>query len=101
VLDDYQGYSRRFADWGALAGGVTVFQEKIPPGDLVERLAPFDVICVMRERTPIPATRIRSPGLFPGPAARRKAGTPNTVDAVKTVFFRNERLEGDSMLPRI
>jgi phosphoglycerate dehydrogenase-like enzyme len=58
VLDDYQGYSRRFADWGALAGGVTVFQEKIPPGDLVERLAPFDVICVMRERTPIPATLI-------------------------------------------
>ena len=51
VLDDYQGYSRRFADWGALAGGVTVFQEKIPPGDLVERLAPFDVICVIEDHT--------------------------------------------------
>lgn len=60
VLDDYQGYSTRFADWGELAGDVTVFSEPIPPQDLIEELQPFDVICAMRERTQLPAGLIEA-----------------------------------------
>ena len=58
VLDDYQGHSGRFADWGDLADGVTVMRDTIRGDDLVETLAPFDVICAMRERTPLPGNLI-------------------------------------------
>jgi phosphoglycerate dehydrogenase-like enzyme len=54
ILDDYLGYSARFCDWGDLAQAVTVFSEPILPIDLRETLAPFDVLCIMRERTPMP-----------------------------------------------
>ena len=30
VLDDYLGYSDRYADWGALGNGVAVFRDPIP-----------------------------------------------------------------------
>lgn len=63
VLDDYLGLSERLADWGDLARGVTVFLEPLT-GDLAETLAPFEVICAMRERTPLPAELIaRLPNL--------------------------------------
>ncbi|MBF9047527.1 D-2-hydroxyacid dehydrogenase family protein [Rhodobacterales bacterium LSUCC0031] len=58
VLDDYLGYSARFADWGDLGGDVTVFHAPIPAGELAATLAPYEVLCVMRERTPLPAELI-------------------------------------------
>jgi phosphoglycerate dehydrogenase-like enzyme len=60
VLDDYLGYSARYADWGDLGGDVTVFRDPIPQGELAATLAPFDVLCVMRERTPMPASLIEA-----------------------------------------
>jgi len=60
VLDDYQGYATRFADWGELAQDVTVFRAPIAAEDLVEELQSFDVLCVMRERTPLPASLIEA-----------------------------------------
>ncbi len=64
VLDDYHGYAMRFGEWGALGADVTVFDKPIPEADLAETLAPFDVLCVMRERTPLPAALIHAlPGL--------------------------------------
>lgn len=60
VLDDYLGYSGRFADWGDLEESVTVFRAPIPPGELVDTLREFDTICLMRERTPFPGELIRS-----------------------------------------
>jgi phosphoglycerate dehydrogenase-like enzyme len=57
ILDDYQNVALRMADWSALAGRaeITVFDDHLAdPIAIVERLAPFDVICVMRERTPLP-----------------------------------------------
>jgi phosphoglycerate dehydrogenase-like enzyme len=60
VLDDYLGYSTRFADWGDLGGDVTVFRDPIPQGELAATLAPFAVLCVMRERTPMPASLIEA-----------------------------------------
>jgi len=60
VLDDYQDQARRLADWGDLAPAVTVFAEPIPEGERAARLAPFDVVCLMRERTPFPADLIEA-----------------------------------------
>ena len=58
VLDDYLGYSDRYADWGALGNGVAVFRDHIPAESLAETLAPFEVLCVMRERTALPGALI-------------------------------------------
>ncbi len=58
VLDDYQEVARSSADWSPVTGRVdlTVFTDHISDdADLARRLAPFDVIVAMRERTPFPA----------------------------------------------
>ncbi|MGP9818600.1 D-2-hydroxyacid dehydrogenase family protein [Salinarimonas sp. NSM] len=54
VLDDYAGVALRLADWSGM-GEVVVFRDTLADEDrLVARLGPFDVVCVMRERTPLP-----------------------------------------------
>jgi phosphoglycerate dehydrogenase-like enzyme len=56
VLDDYQNVALKMADWSPLDGraAITVFNDHIADADrVVERLLPFDVVCVMRERTPL------------------------------------------------
>ncbi|MGF6710620.1 phosphoglycerate dehydrogenase-like enzyme [Luteibacter sp. W1I16] len=61
VLDDYQKAAVRCADWSPLDGRaeITVFHDHEADHDaLVRRLAPFDAICVMRERTPMTADLI-------------------------------------------
>lgn len=54
VLDDYLGLSTELADWGDLESSVTVFRDHVSGDALVERLLPFDVVCLMRERVPFP-----------------------------------------------
>ncbi|BCO37116.1 hydroxyacid dehydrogenase [Mycobacterium heckeshornense] len=57
ILDDYQNVALSMADWSDVASRaeITVFGDHLADTDaLVERLAPFDVVCVMRERTPLP-----------------------------------------------
>ena len=59
VIDDYQDAARRFGDWGRLGDRVelAVFRDHLDDEDAVaERLGPFDVVVVMRERTPFPAS---------------------------------------------
>jgi phosphoglycerate dehydrogenase-like enzyme len=53
VLDDYQHRAAGFADWGSLAPEITVdfLHEPIPVQRLPERLAGYDVLVLMRERT--------------------------------------------------
>jgi phosphoglycerate dehydrogenase-like enzyme len=67
VLDDYQGAALRLADWSVIDGraAVTVFTDHLSDTDaVIERLKGFDVLCVMRERTPLPqATLERLPRL--------------------------------------
>ena len=67
VLDDYQNVALKMADWSALSqrAEITVFNDHVAdPSALVERLMPFDVVCVMRERTPLPRNVIdRLPNL--------------------------------------
>src|SRR5580704_11904107 len=61
VLDDYQHVALSLADWSVLDGRatVTVFNDHLADSDaVVERLQPFDIVCVMRERTPMTRTII-------------------------------------------
>ena len=61
VLDDYQNVTNHFANWETLSQKIElkVFNEYI--GDdphLSEKLFDYDVLCLMRERTPLPGTLI-------------------------------------------
>ena len=54
VLDDYQSVAADFCDWSKVPGpvDVTTFSGTLTDEDaLAERLAPFDVLVAMRERT--------------------------------------------------
>ena len=56
VLDDYQNVARTMADWSILDGraAITVFNDHLADADaVVARLQPFEIVCVMRERTPM------------------------------------------------
>jgi len=56
ILDDYQNVALQLADWsGVLSHAeITVFNDHLAdPLAVVERLRSFDVVCVMRERTPL------------------------------------------------
>jgi len=56
VLDDYAKAALTLADWSGL-GAVTVFSDTLTDeAALAGRLEPFEVICLMRERTPLPAS---------------------------------------------
>ena len=57
ILEDYQNVALEMADWSPLAGraDITVFNDHLSNLDeIVDRLLPFDVVCLMRERTPLP-----------------------------------------------
>lgn len=59
ILDDYLDIARSMAEWGRLPTDceITVFRDTLKDeAALAERLAPFDVLCAMRERTPFPAS---------------------------------------------
>ncbi len=58
VLDDYQHVALSHPDWAALPPDIEVvpFHEHLPPGELAERLVPFDAVVAMRERTPLPGS---------------------------------------------
>ncbi|MBU6450566.1 MAG: D-2-hydroxyacid dehydrogenase family protein [Cyanobacteria bacterium REEB67] len=56
ILDDYQNVALKFADWSVLRerAEITVFDDHLFDADaVVKRLGPFDIVCVMRERTPL------------------------------------------------
>jgi len=62
VLDDYQGIAMGIVDWSKVSdqANITVFEDHLASEDAVaERLAPFDVVCVMRERTPLAGSLIK------------------------------------------
>jgi phosphoglycerate dehydrogenase-like enzyme len=53
VLDDYQRRAHGYADWSSLGDGVRVdfFSEPMAQDELPQRLAGYDVLVLMRERT--------------------------------------------------
>jgi phosphoglycerate dehydrogenase-like enzyme len=62
VLDDWQGIARECADWSALSARAqvrffaTAFADE---DDAAAKLADFDMVLSMRERTPLPGSLIR------------------------------------------
>jgi phosphoglycerate dehydrogenase-like enzyme len=67
VLDDYQRVARGLGPWDTLGPEVDVdfFADHVAGDDaLIARLAPYDAVVAMRERTPFPRSRLeRLPGL--------------------------------------
>ncbi len=57
ILDDYQRVALEYADWKSLHGVEVVVFDK-PLADPASQLAPFDAVCLMRERTPFPRALI-------------------------------------------
>lgn len=58
ILDDYQNCATSVSDWSVLPdyANLTVFSEHEPDQDkLIQRLKPYDVLCIMRERTLFPS----------------------------------------------
>lgn len=58
VLDDYQQVALAMANWQPILerAEIDTFADHVSEADeLVARLAPYDVVVVMRERTPLPA----------------------------------------------
>lgn len=62
VLDDYQGVARDHANWSRISRtcDVTLFTRHIGAADAPSVLAPFDIVCHMRERMPFPADLIEA-----------------------------------------
>jgi phosphoglycerate dehydrogenase-like enzyme len=61
VLDDYQGVALAMGPWDELGAAVaiTVFTDHVADDDaLVARLADFEAVVAMRERTPFPRSRL-------------------------------------------
>ena len=55
ILDDYQGIAMQMADWDRLPDGcqVEVFHDHVADmAVLADRLRDFEIVCIMRERTP-------------------------------------------------
>jgi phosphoglycerate dehydrogenase-like enzyme len=56
VLDDYQQVAFNMANWDSVKSkaDITVFNDHVADeAEVVKRLLPFNVVCVMRERTPL------------------------------------------------
>jgi len=57
ILDDYQNVTHKFADWDSLSDKIDlkIFNGYIGnDNNLAEQLKDYDVLCLMRERTPLP-----------------------------------------------
>jgi phosphoglycerate dehydrogenase-like enzyme len=104
VLDDYQGAALKMADWSAVLAraDVDVFSDHLDDADAVaQRLLPYEVVCVMRERTPLRAELIeRLPNLkliaSTGPrnaSIDLKAAAARGIAVVHTGYFGSPTLE--------
>ena len=53
VIDDWQNNARSFADWSRVETShqLDFYADHLTGAALIERLAPYDILCVMRERT--------------------------------------------------
>jgi len=62
IIDDYQNVALAMTDWSPLADDVSiaVFNDHLEDESaIVERLREFEIICVMRERTPFPESLLK------------------------------------------
>ena len=62
IIDDYQNVALAMTDWSPLADDVSisVFNDHLDDENaLADRLREFEIICVMRERTPFPESLLK------------------------------------------
>src|SRR5580658_7292222 len=61
VLDDFQAVAHSIVDWNALGDDVRVafFAEHVDGDALIDRLADFEIVVAMRERTALPERVLR------------------------------------------
>jgi len=104
VLDDYQGVAFKMADWSKVTARaqVDVFNDHLADAEAVaKRLYPYDIVCVMRERTPLGAALIeRLPNLkliaSTGPrnaAIDLTAAAARGIEVVHTGYFGSPTVE--------
>jgi phosphoglycerate dehydrogenase-like enzyme len=99
VLDDYQDVALRVADWKSLPAEceVTVFRDHLADLDaLASRLAPFEIVVVMRERTPFPHALLER---LPALRLLVTTGMRNSSIDVKAAADRNVLVCGTAGLP--
>jgi phosphoglycerate dehydrogenase-like enzyme len=104
VLDDYQNVALSMADWSPLKGraSITVFNDHVADVDaVVSRLLPFDIVCVMRERTPmtravierLPNLRLIASTAFRNASIDVKAAEERHVQVVHTSYSSAPTIE--------
>jgi phosphoglycerate dehydrogenase-like enzyme len=99
LLDDYQGVALGMADWKSFPTGteVVVFKDHLADEDaLVTRLADFDIIMALRERTPFPRPLLER---LPKLKLLITAGMRNASIDMKAAAERGVLVCGTSGLP--
>src|SRR5260370_41992622 len=104
IIDEYQNLALQLADWSAVRqhAEITVFNDHLAdPAAVVERLRPFDAICVMRERTPLTREILQQlPNLkliaSTGPrnaSINSQTATDLRVEATATAYYSTPTIE--------
>jgi len=104
ILDDYQGIALKLADWSSIPGRpeIKVFTDHVFDLDkLVERLLPYNIVCILRERTPMASALIeRLPNLkliastgSRNAAIDLEAARKHRVDVVHTGYSSTPTIE--------
>jgi phosphoglycerate dehydrogenase-like enzyme len=97
VLDDYQQVAGSLADWSTLEAEIVYFPDHISDQDqLMTRLAGFDVIVAMRERTPFPRPVLEG---LPDLRLLVTTGSANASIDVKTAQELGIVVSGTGALP--
>jgi hypothetical protein len=97
-LDDYHNVALSMADWSVLNGraSIAVFNDHVADVDaVVSRLLSFDIVCVMRKRTPKTRAVIERPDCFdsiPRPIDRHRGdGTARHSGSSHRLHIRSRR----------
>ena len=104
VLDDYQDAALSLADWSPLdaRASVTIFNDHLADSDaVIECLQAFDVVCVMRERTPmtrtiierLPKLRLIASTAFRNASIDLKAAEERGIQVVHTSYISAPTIE--------
>jgi len=104
ILDDYQDIAMKLADWSSIPGRpeIKVFTDHVFDLEtLAQRLFPYEILCIMRERTPMTAALIeRLPNLklIASTGARNaaidlEAARKHHVDVVHTGYSSTPTIE--------
>lgn len=99
LLDDYQGVALSMADWKSLPTGtdVVVFKDHLADEDaLAARLADFDIVMALRERTPFPRSLLER---LPKLKLLITAGMRNASIEMKAAAERGVLVCGTAGLP--